>query len=717
MLILFLLLNAQIAASSFVVAYRFMRGSAFSEQLVTAFLVAVSQISLTLLFLGVIVKILDLPFIVLLNTAVSTGILFFLRKDIKNSFKHFYQGIGRFSGQLVRERDYFLYLILLLFGTQVVFLVVKIYYLPPQVWDVFTYHLHPVVEWFQQNKIPAAIDTPVLRANANPLGGKLFHFWFIAFFRHLTLVELPQFFYGLVLATLSYCFIRKFQTLRSIALKYALLIYFIPTVLIQSRTCQDHLTLTVILLFALFYIINIFYESKPNQVFFLALALGMLISIKQNSLQIIIVLFLAFPLSRGFKLSRITAFIKDHKYRLLSGLALVGALGGYWFFRNTILINKYLFLIPRIFSLKIVGLTIAVAVGFGLLHRLFIRGRLKKSRVPDQGNNRSRVPTYITIAATLAILISVSFFVKNDKGETFFSTIRQTLSSQQDMSGTIKDYKSNFVKNLLVFPLRIKDTGGEYSPDMENVSGFGIQFFVFGLFAYLLSIPMVLFKKQYRTGVPGIVTIFSGLLLGSYFIYYFTPYNYRMFLFFPVFGIILWAFILSRLQLKKYVSYYLDVLMVIMILFNMAVCGFEGNLRASGWKAGFTMENGNARTGTVYSPLLKGEDWRYIDNCLPPGEVIGYYGCGDSWVFPYFDIGMTRKARYLGALPGFAVKKGAEGTRVLEFPLEFKESLKQENIRYIHINPQGCTSREKITIAESDPNIKPIVPNLYYVVY
>jgi hypothetical protein len=277
--------------------------------------------------------------------------------------------------------------------------------------------------------------------------------------------------------------------------------------------------------------------------------------------------------------------------------------------------------------------------------------------------------------------------------------------------------KSPLLKNLLAFPFRLKDIGhrSPYTPDFLAKSGFGVQFFGFGLLAYLIMTLLIL-KRKYRLSIAGFTWMFSVLLLLSYFVYYYTAANYRLFMFFPVAGIILWAFILAKFRLNRGYLKIIDVLILAMIVFNGAACLFEGNIYPDRWKTILTAANPQDRTAIKYSHFLGGGDWKFIDRFIPPGEPIAYMGYHDSWVFPYFDNRLRRRIYHMKSLPGFRRTKINGHTIHIQFTGRLKKSLRQRHIRFIHINIRGAASRhvklKKVIIDDKD--IYRISKYLYY---
>ncbi|HLP59581.1 MAG TPA: hypothetical protein VK186_12155, partial [Candidatus Deferrimicrobium sp.] len=128
--VIFILLNFLILLSSYVIAHRFSGKSPFSEKLVATILVYTSQISLTILFLGVVLRNLGFPGIIILNSGISLLVLVVLRKQTKEAFPDFYTQCRASFTYLIQTRDFFLYLLIFLFSFQALLLLIKIYFLP-----------------------------------------------------------------------------------------------------------------------------------------------------------------------------------------------------------------------------------------------------------------------------------------------------------------------------------------------------------------------------------------------------------------------------------------------------------------------------------------------------------------------------------------------------------------------------------------------------------
>lgn len=724
--ILFLLLNAFMIFSANLAAYRYFRRSSLAEQCITAFLIYTVQVTLSVIVLGSLVKDLSVVNLTVLNLFISVIIALYYKKDIKPSlletFKKltvFYKFIG--TKKVSGKKDYFLFIFLFFFVLQVAATLYKIYFLPPHVGDVFAYHLYPMVNWLQEGQILTVTDTPVWRTDMNPLGSKFLHLWFVKFFGHITWIELPQFLFGIILSFTSYILMLKMKIQKRNALRYGILIYFMPIVLLHSRTCQDHLIFAALIFMALLYLVNIIFEKRPSDMIFLAMTLSLLFGLKKHSLLVIIVLFAAPVISRGFSGSRPWTFFKENRaVFLISGGIFLATCCYFIFIKNNMLYHKLFFLKTKLIYAKYV-----VFFAVGVLVYLGIRRLLKKVgpiKLPDR---RTIIKTVIPIGVIVVLAAGVIILKNWSSIRPFLLDVRSpAMEVNRKFDTQYPALKGNFTRNLLVFPFRIRDLGlyTGYTPDLLEQSGFGVQFFAFGLIGYLLMVPLCIFKKGYRDSILGFLVFFSLILLLIYFFIYFTWANYRTYAFFGIIGIMCWAYLLEICSLPGYLKRTIDVLMVIMIVFNAAVCFYEGNFSPKQWKTLLTIDNPIERTSIKYSSLIKKngyDSWRFIDRYIPPNEPIGFSGGGDAWTFPYFDNRLKRKIFFIKSLPGFAVKpvKHDDGWyRYLNLTPAFIESLKQRGIHYLHFATQGTPHRQKLFVApgQEDKIIK-LSDNLYYI--
>jgi hypothetical protein len=158
-----------------------------------------------------------------------------------------------------------------------------------------------------------------------------------------------------------------------------------------------------------------------------------------------------------------------------------------------------------------------------------------------------------------------------------------------------------------------------------------------------------------------------------------------------------------------------------MILFNGMTCFFEGNMSARQWKTLFTVDNPADRTTIKYSSLIKKskdrESWEFIDLYTEPEQHIGFSGGGAAWTFPYFDHQLKRRIYFLNNLPGFRLEPREINGKIyqmLKFTPDFKASLKQRDIRFIHLSTRGTPHRLKIFMPEGIDDIYKVTDKLYY---
>jgi len=553
------------------------------------------------------------------------------------------------------------------------------------------------------------------------MGPKLLHFWFVAYFKDMTWIELPQFLYGLWAAITSFAIMRKIEIPQVSALKYSILIYFIPLILIESRTCQDHLVLTTAILFSFLYIYKAVYENNKPAVVLLGLSFATILSAKISGPQVLLIFFFALLLAKGFSLKRIRDFIVSNAGVIIGGAVGMFLISYYWYFKDTRIIQSYITIFKRIWSpkpLAIIGTFLLLLVVLHFIWKKTNLGKNLKEIFTDK-----KVIIAIIILAAIALSIFTVSNLKLVKQFVFGYENPAPILSEKSFyieHPIIKRLPRQLTKNILEFPFRMKDIGmyTAYTPDLLGKSGFGVQFFGFGILSYIMMLFLA-FKRKYRTSPAGYMLFFSVILLLSYFVYYYSEASYRLYAFFPIIGIILWAFLYSKLNLRPFTRRYFDIILIVMILFNLFAAAFDGNVDNVRWKTALTIENLQDRTPIKYSSLFNNHDdadWDFIDRYIPPDEPIGYTGNFDSWVFPYFDNGMKRKIYYLPSLNGFNTIINQYGQKELDFNPGFCESLKHYKIRFIHINPQGIRStlENYRPININTPGVYPLTKNLYF---
>lgn len=332
--LLFFLVNGFAIYSSWCLSGRLLRGeSLLAPKLVATGVVWFAHITVVVLLLGVLVKALNVYSVAIASLVLSAALLGFSWR----SRPVFAQPARQALAEIFAPRDYLLFLIVAMFVLQVLVMLAKVVLLPPHVWDVFYYHLTPAVEWYQQGHIPSSIDTPARHMNNVPLGMTVLSYWFFIFLRHDALVELPMFLWALMLVPLSYAILRKSDVGPAWSLKFAVVIFFVPIVLMQGVTSKDHLGLNIAFLAGLFFLAGFLQDRRPGQLIVAALAFGLMLGYKQAApgfIGVAAVLFfvLLYLNQREVLLDRAqrTTFLKVGA----GSAVLMLAVGGYWYVKK-----------------------------------------------------------------------------------------------------------------------------------------------------------------------------------------------------------------------------------------------------------------------------------------------------------------------------------------------------------------------------------------------
>jgi hypothetical protein len=336
----FLLVNALVVFSSWCLAnYLLEDKQSLSLRVVATGILSFVHATLVVLLLGVVLRYLNALSVPVLSLLVSTAILYFTRAYRQP----FLSPAGRAVADTFSARDYFLYLVSCLFIVQIIVLLFKVVWLPPHIWDVFVYHLPPAVEWFQQGYIPPVLDTSVGRINGAPLGMTVLAYWFFIFFGDDVLVEMPMLLWALLLVPVSIAVLRQSGLTRPWSLKFAVLIFFLPIVIMQAVTVKDHLGLNVGLLAGLLFLAEFLKTGKTRLLLIAAAAFGLMLGYKIAAPMHILMALLVFSMLLWFRqrsfFTEIEQRLKLAKTTVLSAL-IVLAVGGYWYVRNLLFFGR-----------------------------------------------------------------------------------------------------------------------------------------------------------------------------------------------------------------------------------------------------------------------------------------------------------------------------------------------------------------------------------------
>jgi hypothetical protein len=147
-----------------------------------------------------------------------------------------------------RSRPFVLGLLLSAAGLALLRCAFYVWYLPPQVYDVLTYHLPKVADWIQEQRL-VALPTPVARSFW-PAGFELLQAWFAVFLRHDALIEAA----GLPFCALAggsvYSIARSFALPGRYAALAACSYVLTPVVLQNAVSCKNDLPVAALFLFS-----------------------------------------------------------------------------------------------------------------------------------------------------------------------------------------------------------------------------------------------------------------------------------------------------------------------------------------------------------------------------------------------------------------------------------------------------------------------------------
>ncbi len=616
--------------------------------LITAILVYFSQLTVSILFLGVVVSFLNAYSLLVFNAIVS-GLLVYLFNQYRTPA---WQTLCGFTKDILSQRDTTLYMMLFFLVLQVVILLIKISVLPPHIWDVFTYHLPPAVEWFQRGEIPFAMDTGVQRINSQALGLTLLNYWFFIFFEDDFLMGLPQFLWAMLLLPLTYNIMRQAGVSTTWAVKFSFLIFFIPIILMQSITSKDQIALNVGFVAALLFIFNYLKTRDNRQLVIAATAFGLVLGYKlvapvYIAVTLVVATCLFYANHRDLLLDKV-ARLRLLKTVLVSMVVTV-AIGGYWILRNMALYGRPL--------------------GLMSAHTPLETGSAGK---------HMQSLDYLSIGSLFGL----------DK----------------------------FLKNIENFIPRIFDYQAMYGADLLNMSGFGPQFVTFGLIGLVTAVATIFIKKYRTDPInvftySGILLLlvyftFYGST-NNYRLFIFFPI---IFIFYA--AILIYK---ADLLGNKLYATAINVSMLVIIVWNILNIlppQYTDNRLLKEYislKAEYRTSANYTRWFGIYHPSF----YRLL-KFIPPSEPIAYISrylpnfqgdvADDTWIYLYYDRNWKRKVTYFEQDKYLACNENHACTA----RGELKRDLLKQGISLVSV----CRSNRCLNL--TDPDFKELAPGFYY---
>jgi hypothetical protein len=601
MVMTFLLINILVWVSSLYLSHAIHRDDRTSVVLLTSFLVYFSQITLTVLFLGVVIGRLNAQSLLLTNVVLSSVALLATRKQWLSPFRRICSGLkSAYAGC-----DFFSRGLAVVFLAALLLLLAKIWFLPPYVWDVMMYHLTPAVEWYQQGRIPLVLNHAMVNMNLQALGMTVLNFWFFVFLGNDLLIGLPQTVFAIMLALTSYAFLRETTKDISLSIKFSVVTFFIPFVLMQADTAKDHVALSTCLFAGAFFLWKVLDSGRSTYFVPAGLAFGLMSGLKVGAVVgfvIAAMFFLVFAVmhSRKGQLKILDAR-KRVALSLVVSVALIALLSGYWHAR------------------EILAHSTAVAV------------EKHVEATVISGQQEQKADTFTLLPGIISYYLSL---------------------------GGIANTRSNITE---FFP-RIFDYQGDYTPDLIEISGYGPQFAAFGLPAliYLLG---VLFRRRMLEDNVNLLPVVAITLFIFYVPFYFNPNSYRLLSFFPFIMIPFGGYLLHKhcLYTGRVRKALINGAVLVSCLWSVSTTAFS--LRQTSILAlkEFISLPQEYRTSARYTGFSVSHtpSYRLFLENLPPDEPIAYLydgplfaeldvlALGVVWTYPFFDPSWKRKLLYL----------------------------------------------------------------------
>ncbi len=622
-IVTFLLINVLVWASSLSLSHTIHRNERPSVLLLTACLVYFSQITLTVLFLGVVTGHLNARSLLLLNGTLSAVIILAAYQRLLLPYRAICAGL-RSAGA---EAGVVSVVMMVLSLAVISLLLARIWYLPPYVWDAMMYHLTPAVEWYQQERIPPALHHGLDGMNTQALGMTVLNFWFFVFLGNDLLVGLPQTIFAAMLALTAYAFVRETTGDRTLSLGFAVATLSIPFVLMQADTPKDHIALGASFFAGTFLLWKVLETGQSRYLLVAGLAFGLVSGFKIGAVVHFLIAVLVFVLyavaSRARGGFRMAGSKRNAILAWVGSVFLVVSLSGYWYSRETL----------RTVSPRVESQPAAESVsGVGL-------ERPAPGSKPGSDTAQTALRTGVTGVAEGSTVIPSRI-----RFELSFAGPRLALSNLKDLLPRLFDYRAN------------------YSPDLTEISGYGPQFAAFGVPAFIFLVVQLLRRKVFGKSVY-LIPVTAIALFVFYLPLYHNPNSYRLlsflpFMLIPFAGFLLFEHGLYAGNVKKTLINGTVLVSSLWSISTTAVPAHDTSILALREFISLPREYRTSARFTGFSVSHTPSYRLFLEN-LPPEAPIAYLydgplfaemdvvAVGQVWTYPYYDSSWARKLYYL----------------------------------------------------------------------
>ncbi|MDN5344290.1 MAG: hypothetical protein PWQ18_401 [Clostridia bacterium] len=316
------------------------RGLAAVERFLAMFILAIAQITGTLLLAGTILHLragwlLALHVILLAAAYLWTGLSPAPGRDAwprpDASWRH----------------NFWARFLLFLAGLETAWLIFLGYLFPPYAWDSLYYHLTAAATWLQAGRI--VLSPYTIWANVYPMNTELIFTWIMLLGGSDLLVDLAQLPFALAGGLAVYALARQVGLKQASSTVAAGLFFLTPIVLVQSKTCYVDVAFAGMFLAAYYFAYR--YHQQPRRAYLLLAALGggLTLGIKASAAPFVAVIFV-FLLAGGWQASRQTnrPFWPYLGFILATFTAALLLFGSFWYLRNWLAYGNPLF--PFTFS-------------------------------------------------------------------------------------------------------------------------------------------------------------------------------------------------------------------------------------------------------------------------------------------------------------------------------------------------------------------------------
>jgi len=302
--------------------------TSISEKLVATILLTTTQIILSELVLGTL-EILTVNYLILLNIAIALIIIFVVFRKQRNVKAYLTDDYISLKSNLKSINSPYIIFLFLLLSLVSFWLILSAILLPPRGIDDLNYHLPPIYEYFNHQKI-FLLPVEYKGLFALPMNAELLFLWPLLFFKNLIPIGLVQFFYGIFGISVIYVLSRQLSLKRETSIFIGLCFFFSPVVLAQAGVAYIDLIVSVFFLVSLYFSIRFYSTEKSIYLFLAAISIGLILGMKYTMILTAIIL----------QIIIVPRLIRRRKKELIIFLLLIFICSSYWYIRNYFILGN-----------------------------------------------------------------------------------------------------------------------------------------------------------------------------------------------------------------------------------------------------------------------------------------------------------------------------------------------------------------------------------------